>query len=244
MVFHDEFSASAVNVIDGANGYVKLSPNGPTWRGWYPSSASFTAQSPGGEHTNNVGREQEYYALSGLSVGSSILTMTATHDNVHAGLPYTSGMVQSNPSFNFKYGYMEARLRMSRIGGTWPAFWLIPASYTWPPEVDIMEQFGTENAVRITTWQNSSSAPGSLSAFGVSLDPRQWHVYGCKWTATDLTFYVDGTQVAQETVATNVPQEKMYLVLDLAVDGNQTIDNANFPTTFQADYVRVWQQGL
>ena len=47
----------------------------------------------------------------------------------------------------FTYGFVEARLRFPAGRGLWPAFWLLPANKSWPPELDPMEAFGaTYNA--------------------------------------------------------------------------------------------------
>jgi beta-glucanase (GH16 family) len=38
---------------------------------------------------------------------------------------YTSGKVQGDGKMSFQYGKIEARLKMPRGAGTWPAFWLL-----------------------------------------------------------------------------------------------------------------------
>lgn len=240
-VFQDDFTSSPT-VTDATTGLVNF--GGPTWKAWYPETPEFLAQA-GGAHTNNPGREQEYYATSALSVSSGVLSMTASHV-AQGGLPYTSGMVCTYPNFTFKYGYIEARCRVTAVGGTWPAFWLACAetdgsgNLFWPPEVDIFEQFGTDIRALTTTWKNAGGT-GALNLSTLASDATAWHVYGCKWTSTRLNFYVDGSLVLSDTTAADIPSRFMYVLLDLAIDGNQTFSASNYPTSFQADYVRVWQ---
>lgn len=234
----EEFGGT-IATVDSALGHIRFRPDGPTWGTWYPLGAS-----PENPHTNNYGREKQWYDPSGVSLASGTCRLTATRDFVHndVGLDYTSGLIQANPSCNFLYGFMEARIRCSKIAGTWPAFWAIPASYDWPPEIDMLEQYGTQNYATLSTWINNSSGNnGTYAGFQVAVDPGQWHTYAVRWTSTALTFYVDGTQVAQETNVAAVPQEPMYVVANLAVDGNQTINTAAFPTFTEVDYIRVWQ---
>jgi beta-glucanase (GH16 family) len=224
--FDDEFNASTVNTIDAPNGLVKFG-SGPTWQAWYPSALV----GDGNAHTNNPGTEIEYYDITGLSVGSGILNLTATHNNAHAGFAYTSGMITSNPSFNPKFGYAEARIKSPAVAGSWPAFWMIPSSYKWPPEVDIYENFSDPGF-----YKASNFGGGTVFGNQINTDVKQWHTYGLKWTATQLIWYLDGAQVASEGKASAIPQEPMYIVANLAVTNTST---PAFGA--QLDYIRFWQ---
>ena len=62
---------------------------------------------------------------------------TASNGGVTYNLDYTSSAINSSGKFNMKYGYFEARLKMSPVQGAWPAFWMLQSG--WPPEIDIME---------------------------------------------------------------------------------------------------------
>lgn len=238
-VFRDEFTGAKV-VTDATNGYVNF--GGPRWSAWYPPFASFMSQSPGQNHTNNPGRELEWYDYSALSTSSSVLSMTATYDQVHSGLPYTSGMIISYPDFSFLHGYVEARIKCPQIAGEWPAFWMQAATDVWPPEIDMYEQFGNDPPTYTSCWQNSGPPSTHVDRFVPTSDTLNWHVFGMKWTAASLTFYLDGTQYVQDTTAGDIPTIAMNVVLNMAVDGNQTFTaGVGYPASFQADYIRVWQ---
>lgn len=226
-VFNDEFNATAVTVVDAPSGLVRFGP-GPIWKAWYPNELV----GDGNAHTNNPGTEVEYYDISGLSVGGGNLTLTATHDNAHAGFAYTSGMIQSNPSFNASFGYAEARLKAPGVSGSWPAFWMIPASYSWPPEFDIFENFGAANEYKVSDFNDGHTVFGNP----ITTDVTQWHVYGLKWGPAVLEWYLDGSLVAREGTTNTIPSEPMYLVVNLAATNT---DNPSF--SLQVDYVRFWQ---
>jgi beta-glucanase (GH16 family) len=227
MKFNDEFNVSSVTTVDAPNGLVRFG-SGPTWKAWYPNATV----GDGNAHSNNPGAELEYYDISGLSADGNNAILTATHNNAHSGYAYTSGMLQSNPTFNPLYGYTEARIKAPGAGGSWPAFWIISSAYDWPPEVDIFENFGDANSYKASNFGPSSSVFGNV----INTSVTNWHVYGLLWKANKLTWYLDGTQVANETVVGSIPTEPMYLVLDLAVNNT---NNNTFST--QVDYVRYWQ---
>ena len=240
--FSEEFTGSTVTTTDAPNGRIKFRSDGPIWSAWY--SANLTG-SGDVQHSNNPGREKEYYDLPQLTLAGSNLVLTAVHDLAHngIGLPYTSGFAATDTAYSFLFGYVEARIRCSGVGGTWPAFWLGAVDYTWPPEIDIVEQFGTDTNTRTTTYLNTgggSTGSLQLASSGVNI-VSGFHVLGMKWTSTALTFYVDGTQYGIETNTACISQKALYVLLNLAVDGNQTINSGAFPTTFLVDYLRVWQ---
>ena len=231
-VFHDHFN-SGMAVTDAANGLVNF--GGPTWQAWYPS---LSVVDGGNVHWNNT-TELQYYDTTAVATSGGLLQLTATHSTGYAGTPqsYVSGMLSSYPSFNFTYGYAEARILMPQATGTWPAFWLNSSDLTWPPETDIMEHTNADPSFTNTTW--STTGGGSSSYTVTGYDMTGWRVYGMKWAAGAISFYTDGVLSRTVTTAGMVPSKNMYVILNLAVNG--TPNQAAYPQTMQVDYVRVWQ---
>ena len=80
---------------------------------------------------------------------------------------FRSGMLNSAKSFAFKYGYVEARVRMPKGFALWPALWLRDWK-AWSYELDALEGFDRDaRTFRGTYWWGngsnvSTSADGDL----------------------------------------------------------------------------------
>ena len=57
-----------------------------------------------------------------------------------------SGRIYAKKNKGWKYGWVEARIKLPKGKGTWPAFWMMPVNDSdgWPTcgEIDIMEEVG------------------------------------------------------------------------------------------------------
>src|SRR5262249_51753523 len=71
---------------------------------------------------------------------------------------YTSGMLNSSKSFGFKYGYVEARVKLPKGFGLWPALWLRDWK-PWSYEIDVLEGFDASARTFRTSywWGNGQS---------------------------------------------------------------------------------------
>ncbi len=154
---------------------------------------------------------------------------------------YASGLVNTNSSYQFTYGYAEARIDIPATASgscaDFPAFWANGQNWPTDGELDVMEVLG------------SCSHSGSLGfhfhntlgAFGGCASPvltPGWHTFGADWQAGVVTYYYDGQQVGQ--VTTGITGSPMYLILNNSIDptwGGPTLA----PADLQVDYVRVWQ---
>lgn len=234
-VFRDEFLTGTVDATK--------------WQVHYPSDGTITryhAQAAQ-EFSNNAGVELEAYLPSGVSFDANGLVLTASHVTPTApsgsgadfsALSYTSGMLSSYPAFTFTRGYFEASILCPGNPGSWPAFWSDSAGPSWPPEIDFMEQVGDNNTFTTVSVWSAVTGTGTIIGQHVNGTPTTgYHVYGCAVKDASVTFYLDGTQVAQTTVSNEIPTTPLYLVLNHAVKGTPS----GFPSAMHVAYVRAWQ---
>jgi hypothetical protein len=234
-VFRDEFTASTIKVLDPANGLVQLSPGGPTWGTWWPSTLLVdTPTPPAGVHAG-IGKEYWDYTKAATDGGSNAV-LTATQDFVHSGVGfnYTSALLHSSFAFNQLYGYFETRMYAPGVSGSWPSFWMLPSNYGphSPPEIDIFENFGDAGFYKASNFGSGSTVFADV----INTPINAWHVYGLKWTATQIIWYLDGVAVASESTVSAIPTAPMFVLCQLSVISETT-------PTFQllVDYVRCWQ---
>lgn len=202
--------------------------------------------------------ELQYYCddTKNIEVSGGTLKIHALKEN-YMGKNYTSGRITTQGKQEFKYGKVEARIKVPSFSGAWPAFWMLGANYRsvgWPAcgEIDIMEAINTENKTYSTVhWSyNGNHADSGL---GTTVTNRtDWHVYGVEWDSKYMRFYVDGEIFFEQDI--NVTSSQMgafrkeyFIILNLAIGGNWpqwNIDDSAFPdkSTMEVDYVRVYQK--
>jgi beta-glucanase (GH16 family) len=214
--------------------------NSAVWQTCYP----WFAQGGGCTNLGNP-QEEEWYLPSQAQVSNGALHLVA-NETPTAGwnssgapvtYPYTSGMVTTFQSFQFTYGYIQIVARIPGGTGTWPALWLLPASESWPPEIDIMENWGGLHTVREAVHWSSPAGP-EYQSFGTTTPTNLtagWNTYALLWSPGSLTWYLNGNVVAKY-VGSNVPSQPMYFLANLAIDGA-----AVQTSSFDIQSVRVWE---
>ncbi|HUC90116.1 MAG TPA: glycoside hydrolase family 16 protein [Patescibacteria group bacterium] len=216
--------------------------------------------------TNPGNDEQEWYNQKQVKVQDGKLTLTAESKPIlgwnktyEQTFPYTSGMISSGrptpdgkPRWTATCGYYEARMRSSAGKGIWPAFWLLPADRSWPPEIDIMEGLGDKPAQPLMTyhWVNDNQQPqkdttiypGTNKPDSTAFSIAAWHTYAINWQPKRIDWYIDGRLVKTFSGA-QATSKPMELILNLAVGGTLPgyPDNSTvFPATTEVDYIRVY----
>jgi beta-glucanase (GH16 family) len=215
----------------------------------------------GDVHTLEANGEEEWYASPGDGTGydpfrlhDGVLFMSAIPTPATVRLPrpypYLSGMIMSDGCFAQKYGYFEIRAKVPGGKGLWPAFWLLPVSHKWPPEIDVFEMFGAPNSRREggLGWVHTGTVGGGDSAFNAwhqtAIDQYSaFHRYGLLWGPEYMAIYLDGKLLASQSTPEHfhVP---MYLIANLAVGGRwpESPDaSTRFPASFEIDEIQAWQ---
>jgi beta-glucanase (GH16 family) len=174
------------------------------------------------------------------------------------GRNHTSARLLTKNKASWTYGRMEARIKVPRGQGIWPAFWMLGTnidSVGWPAcgEIDIMENIGREpsklhGTVHGPGYSGGNGISGSTVLAGAAL-ADDFHVYAIEWEAGRITWFLDGQQYFSITPASlpggsawvfNQPQ---FLILNVAVGGNwpgNPDGTTVFPQRMTVDYVRVY----
>ncbi|MBB5212664.1 glycoside hydrolase family 16 protein [Microbulbifer hydrolyticus] len=206
--------------------------------------------------------EMQFYTASqnNAYIEDGNLVIEARREN-YEGKPFTSARLHTNGRFGFKFGTLEARIKLPKLdNGLWPAFWMLGDNYGvdgWPKsgEIDIleagfksaMEDGSVNNAVsgavhwwhETGTWSDWLQA--SHSQHVVLADPlyTDYHTYRLDWTPEEIIISVDDTRVL--TMDTSDPalsefrDNPMHILLNLAVGGWNFVEITD-PAQITADF--------
>ncbi|MGW5049125.1 RICIN domain-containing protein [Streptomyces griseoluteus] len=218
-----------------------------------------------GDNVNN--HERQYYTSGTKNAaldGQGHLVITAKRENPanyqcwYGSCQYTSARLNTSGKFNAQYGHVEARMKIPRGQGMWPAFWMLGTPVNWPDsgEIDVMENVGFEpSTVHGTIHGPGYSGAGGIGA-GYSLPNGQafadaFHTYAVDWAPDSITWTVDGNVYQRRTPAdlggkTWVFNKPFFLILNLAVGGYWPGDpdgSTQFPAQLVVDSVSVTTSG-
>jgi beta-glucanase (GH16 family) len=227
--------------------------------GTSPDSAKWayeTGTGSGGWGNN----ELEYYTsrTNNVRIENGQLVIEARQES-YLGSGYTSARLKTQGKASWTYGRLEARMKIPRGQGIWPAFWTLGANITsvnWPTcgEIDILENIGSEpttvhGTVHGPGYSGGNGIGGPYSLPGNPVFADDFHVYAVEWTTNQIKWFVDNQQYFSVTPA-NLPSgatwvftQPQFLLLNLAVGGNwpgSPNGSTVFPQRLTVDYVRVY----
>ncbi|MGA5317179.1 lectin [Streptomyces pseudogriseolus] len=214
-----------------------------------------------GDNVNN--HERQYYTAGNNNAaldGQGHLVITARKENPanyqcwYGTCQYTSARLNTSGKFTAQYGHVEARMKIPRGQGMWPAFWMLGTPVNWPDsgEIDIMENVGFEpSTVHGTIHGPGYSGSGGIGA-GYTLPGGQafadaFHTFAVDWAPDRITWSVDGNVYQTRTPADLggrqwVFNKPFFLILNLAVGGYWPGDpdgSTVFPQQLLVDHVSV-----
>lgn len=188
--------------------------------------------------------ESQYYVPDAFEVKNGVLKIKAEKRKVK-DRQYTSGIITTQGIFDQKYGLFEIRAKVPHGQGLWPAFWLLPTTKNYPWEIDVFEILGhdTHTVYMTNHWpgKNGENNHDSKDYTGQDFSDG-FHTFAVKWSDDELTWYIDGVKRAH--TGEGVPQEKMFMLVNLAVGGKwpgYPDDSTPFPSYMEVDYVHVYQ---
>ena len=220
----------------------------------------------GGEGWGN--KEREFYTARIENValdGSGHLVITALEEPAnterrcwYGACRYTSARLKTAGKFVQAYGRFEARIKIPRGQGIWPAFWMLGDNIDavgWPKsgEIDIMENIGREP----TSVHGTMHGPGYSGANGIGgafTSPiafaDDFHVYAVEWIPGEIRWLVDEKEYKRTTPsslpsgATWVFDHPFFMLLNVAVGGEwpgEPDATSVYPQQMLVDYVRVYR---
>jgi beta-glucanase (GH16 family) len=173
------------------------------------------------------------------------------------GRAYTSARIKSAGRMERAYGRFEARIRIARGQGMWPAFWMLGAnigSAGWPAcgEIDIMENIGREPDLIHGTVHgpgySGADGFGAPASLGGAAFADDFHVFAVEWEPGVVRWYRDGVlyHTARPDLVHGswVFDHPFFLILNLAVGGDwpgSPDAGTVLPQQMLVDYVRVYR---
>ncbi len=220
---------------------------------------------PGGWGNN----ELQYYLPDNAMIVNGALEITARRETA-GGLNYTSARINTQDRFAFKYGRIEASIKLPAGQGIWPAFWMLsqdsdylcdgePCIWAAVGEIDIMEAVnldGTGGNEIFGTIHYGGEFPANTSS-GSSYTPGvdvtdDYNTYAIEWDENEIRWYFNDTMYAMQNAWSSTADnggpfapfdQPFHVLLNVAVGGNfpgSPNGTTPFPLTMEVDWVRVY----
>ncbi|RXR07157.1 glycoside hydrolase family 16 protein [Pseudoxanthomonas composti] len=188
------------------------------------------------------------------------------HREAFEGSAFTSARLKTEGRMHFKYGTLEARMKIPQVGnGLWPAYWMLGTIGVWPGrgEIDIMEA-GNAGAIAdgvanrrlgaAVHWDYNGSQADYGHDYNSTTDlQNDFHTYRMTWDAQFIRITIDNQPYFEfaisdiEGASLHEFHQQYYLLLNLAVGGLYTGVNspqgvtAPLPGKLEVDYIRLYQ---
>lgn len=196
--------------------------------------------------------ELQYYTNSNTTVSDGTLKITVKKE-LFGTNQYTSSRIKTQGSQAWKYGRFEARIKLPKVQGNFPAFWLLGNTFNgtnWPEcgEIDIMEQVNTEDIIHANVHYDNNGYRSNSKSLATTV--TDFHVYALEWDEKTIRFLLDGTQYHQINIENSINgtdefHREHFIILNYAMGGNWpgfVVDETALPSAMEIDYVRVYQK--
>lgn len=188
---------------------------------------------------------------------------TSRHDDDPEGeeKDYTTGFLDTFGKWKQRYGYFEARMKLPKAPGLWPAFWMMPdrgpaSEPRWKREqttnggmeFDIMEYLSGWGPYRYNVafhWDGygKNHLHAGTSGIYFQTDEAGFFTTGLLWLPGEAIYYCNGVEVGRWECdrVSDIPSILMFTHVSGGWD-NESLDLAQLPDDFVIDYVRCWQR--
>jgi beta-glucanase (GH16 family) len=173
---------------------------------------------------------------------------------------YTSARLKTHGKFATGPARIEARLKLPKGQGIWPACWMLGDNIErvpWPAcgEIDIMEMIGHQPGTLYGTLHGPGYSAGKGLTKSIQLPndatfSDAYHVFTVDWKPDRIDWLLDGKIYHSETPASLPAGAKwvfdgppFFILLNLAVGGlwpGYPDATTQFPQEYRIDYIRVY----
>ncbi|MBU6347781.1 MAG: glycoside hydrolase family 16 protein [Actinomycetales bacterium] len=208
-------------------------------------------------------QEHEYYTdKNAVLDGNSNLVITAQRISANDPICHTDSRIEfyssrlnTKDKVHFKYGRIEARIKMPKGQGSWPAFWMLGekiGDVVWPAcgEIDIIEVGDIKNELVASLHGPGYSGDNPLTNRVLVSDDLndEFHTYAINWLPDQVEWFFDGelisrksAQDAAEAGSEWVFNQPYFILLNLAMGGGFVpggIDPNLQSAQLRVDYIR------
>jgi beta-glucanase (GH16 family) len=162
---------------------------------------------------------------------------------------YDGAALSTEKSYEFQYGVVAARMKLSPDPGQHGAVWL----QSYQPgggEIDILESFGYKRGIQNKTHRvladGTTVSDGGYIPNNTPKTDRAWwdeyHVVSVEWSKDEYLFRVDGVETWR--ITKGISQAKDFLMISWASSDWELprMDASKLPSSMYVDWVRVWQE--
>ena len=159
---------------------------------------------------------------------------------------------------DWRYGYIETRMKFDPVYGAWPAIWLGASESIADPnrmcgELDIMEWMSStpqQCFMNVHVWAADSSHVGNITltfTAPAGFSFNDWHTYGFWWTPNVADWYIDDQHIGSLAIPPVADNLHYYLMLGSQAGVNWASDPASIASitapeiSMYCQWVRVWQ---
>lgn len=196
-------------------------------------------------------QEAQYYTEENAVIEDGILNINLIAEETN-GFDYSSSRITTMDKFEFQYGRVEVRAKLTEGGGTWPAIWMLGSDFEevgWPEtgEIDIMEYKGNEPDVVHGSLHFPENFGGNAVTETTNVEnaANQFHNYTVEWTEDEIIFAIDNQIFHVFENSEDTPfHQPFFLILNVAMGGTfgGEIDPDFVESSMEIDYVRVYQE--
>jgi hypothetical protein len=181
----------------------------------------------------------------------------ANDDPAQPETDYTTGFLTSVGKWSQRYGYFEARVKLPKAPGLWPAVWMMPdrgpqakgdrqSTSDGGMEYDFIEyltRFGPNRYNVALHWDGYGADHKKTGDDGIYVQPdaEGYVVAGLLWQPGSVAFYANGKEMARRSDPRigNVPS---YLLVTLIAGGwgGNDLTGAGLPDELVVDWIHAW----